>query len=134
MSAGEAGSIRGGDRLPWVELGGREGQPTDNFEPLESLRWQVHCYGETPSAIRAICAARGLALHTFPWQASMSRAGLRRSAVYLIRPDGYVGLADPTGDASTIERYLEKYKIRPANQSEPTVASEPGRPVASRAS
>ena len=42
----------------------------------------------------------------------MSRAGLRRNAVYLIRPDGYVGLADPGSDGSTIERYLEKHTIR----------------------
>jgi 2-polyprenyl-6-methoxyphenol hydroxylase-like FAD-dependent oxidoreductase len=112
LSAGKAGAVRGGDRLPWVELGGREGQASDNFEALESLRWQAHCYGEAPPAVHAACAARGLALHTFPWQTPMRRAGLRRNAVYLVRPDGYVGLADPTGDASAIERYLQKHQIR----------------------
>jgi hypothetical protein len=33
-----------------VELGGGEGQATENFEPLESLWWQSHCYGEAPSS------------------------------------------------------------------------------------
>jgi 2-polyprenyl-6-methoxyphenol hydroxylase-like FAD-dependent oxidoreductase len=120
LSAGAAGSIRGGDRLPWVELaGGGEGESADNFKTLESLQWQVHCYGEAPSSVHAVCVASGLAFHTFPWQPAMRRAGLRRSAVYLIRPDGYVGLADPTGNASTIERYLEEHAIRSSDRGEP---------------
>jgi 2-polyprenyl-6-methoxyphenol hydroxylase-like FAD-dependent oxidoreductase len=114
LSEGAAGGVRGGDRLPWVELGGGDGQAADNFATLESLRWQAHCYGEAPSSVRATCAANGLALHTFPWRSPMRRAGLRRNAVYLIRPDSHVGLADPAGDASAIEHYLEKHTIRSA--------------------
>src|SRR5215472_12824566 len=41
LSVGAAGAVRGGDRLPWVEMG--PGQ--DNFAPLASLTWQVHVYG-----------------------------------------------------------------------------------------
>jgi hypothetical protein len=59
----------------------------------------------------------------------MGRTGLRRNAVYLIRPDGYIGLADPTGDASALEQYLEKHKIRPADDGE-RAAAESGRDVA----
>src|SRR5262249_25130242 len=36
LSAGAAGAVRGGDRLPWVAMG--PGQ--DNFAPLASLVWQ----------------------------------------------------------------------------------------------
>jgi hypothetical protein len=43
----------------------------------------------------------------------MSRAGLRRNAVYLIRPDGYVGLADPAGSATAIASYLDARKLAP---------------------
>src|SRR5262249_3829770 len=42
LSEGSAGAVRGGDRLPWVETA--PGQ--DNFDPLTSLAWQVHVYGE----------------------------------------------------------------------------------------
>ena len=42
LSEGAAGSVKGGDRLPWVETG----QAEDNFTPLMSLVWQVHVYGE----------------------------------------------------------------------------------------
>jgi 2-polyprenyl-6-methoxyphenol hydroxylase-like FAD-dependent oxidoreductase len=131
LSAGAAGGVRGGDRLPWVELGGGAGQPADNFEPLASLGWQVHCYGEAPPAVLAACAARGLALHTFPWRPPMRRAGLRRNALYLIRPDGYVGLADPAGDASVLERYLERNGIRLTPRIDPAAEADRARPVAS---
>ena len=42
LSEGGAGSVQGGDRLPWVETRRQE----DNFAPLASLAWQVHVYGE----------------------------------------------------------------------------------------
>jgi hypothetical protein len=42
----------------------------------------------------------------------MGRAGLRRNAVYLIRPDGYVALADPGGSASSIASYLDARKLK----------------------
>src|SRR5215472_8462387 len=42
LSVGAAGSVRGGDRLPWVETAPAK----DNFAPLASLTWQVHVYGE----------------------------------------------------------------------------------------
>src|SRR6185436_8433594 len=102
LSAGRAGRVRGGDRLPWVEA-------ADNFAPLETLAWQVHVYGEATPEIAAVCRDRRLALHVFPWQAAMRRAGLRRDAVYLIRPDGYVALADADARAATLARYLDAH-------------------------
>src|SRR5215470_2207807 len=51
LSAGAAGAVRGGDRLPWVEL--EPGQ--DNFAPLTSLQWQVHVYGEARPSMAEAC-------------------------------------------------------------------------------
>jgi len=113
LSTGAAGAVRGGDRLPWIKLNNKNGQAADNFQPLKSLRWQVHCYGNAQSSIRAVCDESGLDLHVFAWQPSMRRAGLKQDAAYLIRPDGYIGLADPTGTSSAIKRYLEQHSIRP---------------------
>ena len=62
----------------------------DNFTPLTSLDWQVHVYGDAAPEIQAMCRERELPLHVFPWRPEMDRAGLRRNAVYLVRPDGYV--------------------------------------------
>ena len=66
----------------------------DNFTPLTSLDWQVHVYGDATREIQTACEERELPLHVFPWRPEMGRAGLRRNAVYLVRPDGYVALAD----------------------------------------
>ena len=103
LSVGRAGRVRGGDRLPWVE-------GSDNFAPLSSLAWQVHVYGAAAPEIEAACRERRLALHVFPWRSAMRRRGLRRDAVYLVRPDGYVALADGDGRALTLTRYLDELR------------------------
>jgi 2-polyprenyl-6-methoxyphenol hydroxylase-like FAD-dependent oxidoreductase len=102
LSAGEAGSVRGGDRLPWVETG----PGADNFAPLASLGWQVHVYGEPRPGLAEACAELRLPLHVFAWQPGMRRAGLGRGALYLVRPDGYVALADPHADPARLRAYL----------------------------
>ena len=95
------------DRLPWVSAGGTSDIGSDNFSPLTSLDWQVHVYGAAAASLSEVCARRGLALHTFPWQSATSRTGLVRGAVYLVRPDGYVGLADLEASPARVERYLD---------------------------
>jgi 2-polyprenyl-6-methoxyphenol hydroxylase-like FAD-dependent oxidoreductase len=105
LSRGRAGRIRGGDRLPWVapvQAGG-----PDNFTPLTALTWQLHVYGEAPPALRAVAESRRLPLHAFAWDDRMADAGLARDAAYLVRPDGYVGLADGQAQPETLERYLD---------------------------
>ena len=92
LSEGRAGAVRGGDRVPWVQLG--QHNEDDNYKVLNSLRWQVHVYGAIPQSLRDTCDALGLPLHGFAWRSAMATAGLARGALYLIRPDGYVALAD----------------------------------------
>jgi 2-polyprenyl-6-methoxyphenol hydroxylase-like FAD-dependent oxidoreductase len=104
LSAGAAGRVHGGDRLPWVELGSGE----DNFAPLTSLKWQVHVYGEAANGVREACAELRLPLHIFGWQQGMRRVGLQRGALYLVRPDGYVALADPRADTARLRQYFDK--------------------------
>ena len=106
LSAGQAGTIHGGDRLPWVHTDSNNDNG-DNFAPLTSLDWQVHVYGEATQEIRAVCNERRLALHVFPWRRETDRSGLRRNAAYLVRPDGYVGLVDPDARAAAITSYLD---------------------------
>ena len=112
LSEGRAGTVHGGDRLPWVPLGGSSAAH-DNFAPLTSLDWQVHVYGDAATEVRAMCDERKLALHVFAWRPEMSGAGLKRNAVYLVRPDGYVALADPEGRGTAIASYLEARKVIP---------------------
>ncbi len=104
LSEGAAGSVRGGDRLPWVKIGPHE----DNFSPLTAVAWQVHTYGEVPQAqaLADACAQLRLPLHAFAWTPETRRAGLARGGLYLIRPDGYVALADPESDPLRLGRYF----------------------------
>jgi 2-polyprenyl-6-methoxyphenol hydroxylase-like FAD-dependent oxidoreductase len=109
LSVGWSESVQGGDRLPWVEHANGGG---DNFVPLASLDWQVHVYGEASKEMLAMCATRKLPLHVFPWRAEMRRTGLWRNAAYLVRPDGYVGLADAVGNPAAVISYLDSHGIR----------------------
>jgi len=111
LSEGRAGAVHGGDRLPWVKpaLDG----VGDNFTPLTSLDWQIHVYGDASPEIQAVCADRKLPLRVFPWRHGMSRAGLQRNAIYLLRPDGHVALANPEGSAAAVAAYLDARKLAP---------------------
>jgi len=108
LSEGRAGTIHGGDRLPWVTA---DPNGVDNFSPLTSLDWQLHVYGGAAPEIHALCTERRLALHVFPWSQATDRAGLKRDALYLVRPDGYVALADPKASAASIASYLDARKL-----------------------
>jgi hypothetical protein len=113
LSAGVAGKIHGGDRLPWVKLDPSPSGYPDNFAPLASLDWQLHVYGNAAAPISSVCKAAGLPLHTFPWRDDMRAAGFGRDAVYLIRPDGYVGFADRDANAANLQKYLADRQLRP---------------------
>lgn len=58
-----------------------------------------------------MCEARRLPLNVFAWRKEMRRTGVWRNAAYLIRPDGYVGLADAVGSAAAIASYLDRHGI-----------------------
>jgi 2-polyprenyl-6-methoxyphenol hydroxylase-like FAD-dependent oxidoreductase len=111
LSEGRAGEVQGGDRLPWVTTGGANGAAS-NFAPLKSLDWQVHVYGDAASDLRATCDARRLPLHVFPWRPETGRTGLQRDAGYLVRPDGYVAVADRDKPGEAIASYLDRRNIR----------------------
>ena len=110
LSAGRAGHVRGGDRLPW--LAPADGHGTDNFAPLRSMEWQVHVYGAVDVALRRACEALGLAVHGFAWGNAAADAGLARDAAYLVRPDGHVALAWPGQQAATLQAFVDRWRLR----------------------
>ncbi|HSZ52789.1 MAG TPA: FAD-dependent oxidoreductase, partial [Caulobacteraceae bacterium] len=100
LSRGEAGKVRGGDRLPWAPVDGG-----DNYRGLEYVGWQVHVYGSPAVGLPAWCETRKIPLHIFEWTNAYGAAGLARDALYLLRPDTYVGLADPSGSVAAVDAY-----------------------------
>jgi hypothetical protein len=109
LSRGAAGSVHGGDRLPWVQADG-----SDNFAPLTVIGWQVHVYGVAKPALAAWCEQHHVPLHVFPWRAEYETAGLARDALYLLRPDTYVALVEASGAAQALARYFEDQGLTPA--------------------
>jgi 2-polyprenyl-6-methoxyphenol hydroxylase-like FAD-dependent oxidoreductase len=110
-SVGRAGSVHGGDRLPWVDPG-RAGAP-DNFAPLRSLDWQVHVYGTPASQLRAACETLRLPLHTFAQGPATKEAGLVDGAAYLVRPDGYIGgVFEGNSEQTALAAYAGQHRIR----------------------
>ena len=107
LSSGAAGKVHAGDRLPWVK-----GADSDNFAPLRSLDWQVHVYGAARPDLVEAARRHDLALHSFSWSREAEAAGLERDALYLVRPDGYVGLADSKADLAALDRYLASWQVR----------------------
>ncbi len=107
LSSGTAGRVHGGDRLPWARVDG-----TDNFATLATIDWQVHVYGAAEAKLAAWCAAQKLPLHVFEWRPGYEAAGFARDALYLLRPDTYVALADGSGAADAIERYFRDQGIK----------------------
>jgi len=122
LSRGRAGSVRGGDRLPWVPA--VDGANEDNFTPLASFDWQLHVYGSASPELARACRELDLTYHQFPFGPSARASGLAEDATYVVRPDGYVALADPSASPETLRRYFAARHLRPI-QSSP---AEPPRP------
>jgi 2-polyprenyl-6-methoxyphenol hydroxylase-like FAD-dependent oxidoreductase len=108
LSRGNAGRIHGGDRLPWARANGR-----DNFDTLGAMTWQVHVYGNTAAELAGRCARYNIPLHVFDWCPEYEEAGVARDALYLLRPDTYVALADASGAPAALDRYFGDHEIQP---------------------
>jgi len=108
LDQGQAGPVHGGDRLPWVKLD--EG---DNYKALARIGWQIHVYGAARDDVKQWCEQAGAPLQVYPWREAMREAGLRENALYLIRPDTYVAIADPAQSVAAVEGYFEKLGVRP---------------------
>jgi len=107
LSVGFAGHVHGGDRLPWVPS-----ERGDNFASLSAMTWQIHVYGAARPELAKWSADHNLKLHVFGWTPQHEAAGLARDAVYLLRPDTYVALAEPSGAPAAVDRYFAERSLR----------------------
>jgi hypothetical protein len=107
LSQGAAGHVHGGDRVPWVNVTGR-----DNYDSLSAMTWQVHVYGSVNEELADWCVRCNVPLQVFGWNAAYETAGFARDAAYLIRPDSYIALADDAANPDVIEHYATDRGLR----------------------
>ncbi|SEG47454.1 FAD-dependent monooxygenase [Paenibacillus sp. UNC499MF] len=106
LAAGEAGTLQGGDRLPYAEV---------NFSPLRSMDWQLHVYGRAGRPLRDAGKELRLPLHEFPWNRETEKAGFTEDALYLVRPDGHIGFVNTGQDTALLRAYVAKHEIVPVS-------------------
>ncbi|MCJ1243536.1 hypothetical protein MMC30_000733 [Trapelia coarctata] len=107
LSEGKMGKVQGGDRLPWVEFerGG------DNHENLGGLGWRVHVFGDLEGEVRKGLEGRDMQVNVFPWEGAAEKKGFVRGEMYLVRPDGHVGMVCGQGEVESLYAYLERWGI-----------------------
>jgi 2-polyprenyl-6-methoxyphenol hydroxylase-like FAD-dependent oxidoreductase len=99
-----------GDRFPWMHLQLEAGGPVqDLFQALDDTRFNLLVFGG--EAAQTLPDLDGLLrVHTIPItagnEAEQARTHVPRSAFYLLRPDGHVGLCGRTLDATALRRYF----------------------------
>lgn len=108
LSAGKIGDFHGGDRLPWLQT-----ETGDNFRYLQSVDWQLHVYGESTPALHQFANAFALPLYEEKWTTDMEKMGIVKNSVFLVRPDGYIAVADNQKNIHNIQSYIRDYRIIP---------------------
>lgn len=107
LSAGGAGRVRGGDRLPWLDWEGG-----DNFEGLKACAWRIQVYGRAKPGLEALASELGVGLDVFGHTPEAAHAGFMKDALYLVRPDGYVAFAEPHQKPEALMRFLRRNGLR----------------------
>lgn len=100
------GLANAGDRLPYVVF-----ERGDNYEPLATRAWQLHVYGYLSDELRAYAKENNLPAYQLEWNEDAGRKGLVRDGMYLVRPDGYLGLADERQDVAHLRGYFNKWGL-----------------------
>jgi 2-polyprenyl-6-methoxyphenol hydroxylase-like FAD-dependent oxidoreductase len=124
LSAGGAGKVRGGDRLPWLEL-----EDGDNFAPLNACAWRIQVYGRVKAKLEALTGEMGLPIDRFRFDKDAQKAGFMKDALYLVRPDGYVAFAEPTQSADALRRFLRRNGLTFSADVGRIPAAEPAQPA-----
>lgn len=99
LSVGRVGRVRGGERPPWV---------TGLYDAFRAPGWHLLVAEPASDDARRWAGAHGVGLHAFAVTAAHRRAGYADGAAYLVRPDGYVGLAAPAFDPGAFSDYVER--------------------------
>lgn len=106
------GAPRAGDRFPWVRLALMPNGPVEDFfAKLDDTRFSLVVIGQARPALSPGLDAL-LQVHVIPSSPAndgeLARVRIPRPSFYLLRPDGYVGLAGVRFDAGAAARYVSQ--------------------------
>ncbi len=106
LSHGQSGTVRGGDRLPWVP-------GTDGLDPAwpGPIAWHVRVYGKPSADLCHWAERQGIVLQHSDWTPRHAAPGLVRDAAYLVRPDGYIAAVDPDLTAGMADGYVHAVPV-----------------------
>jgi 2-polyprenyl-6-methoxyphenol hydroxylase-like FAD-dependent oxidoreductase len=102
---------RAGDRFPWLRLQLQpDGPVEDLFGILDDRRFNLIVFGQPSPSGEVLELGDLLRIHTVPSDPAndreLARAQIPRPSFYLVRPDGYIGLAGTHLDAAALTRYV----------------------------
>jgi hypothetical protein len=98
-----------GDRFPWMNLQlDAGGSVQDLFETLDDTRCHLLVFGQAAPPLPDMDGL--LKVHAIPItagnEAEQARAQVPRSAFFLLRPDGHIGLCGGVVDVAAVRRYF----------------------------
>jgi hypothetical protein len=110
-----ADAPQAGDRFPWLMLSFEAKGPEDLFRRLDDTRFNLLVFGgaSSPAELAGLSALGDtLRVHVVPRAAENDRAlagaQIPQPSMYLLRPDGHVGLCGPRLAAGAVGRYLRE--------------------------
>jgi 2-polyprenyl-6-methoxyphenol hydroxylase-like FAD-dependent oxidoreductase len=106
-----ASGPRAGDRFPWLRLKLRANGPSeDMFAKLDDTRFNLILIGQAAPVDGLPDLGDLLRVHAIPSDPTndreLARAQIPQPAFYLVRPDGYIGLAGVRFDAAAASSYV----------------------------
>jgi 2-polyprenyl-6-methoxyphenol hydroxylase-like FAD-dependent oxidoreductase len=102
---------RAGDRFPWLRLKlSASGPPEDLFDKLDDTRFTLLVIGQPAPPVGVPGLGDLLRTLVAPGDPAkdpeLARAGITRPVFYLLRPDGYIGLAGTQLEPAAVTRYV----------------------------
>jgi hypothetical protein len=109
---------RAGDRFPWLRLRLSPHAPVEDFyQKLDDTRFNLIVIGQPAPPAEVSGLGDLLRIHVVPSDPAndreLTRTHIPRPAFYLLRPDGYIGLAGTRVDPAAVARYVSE-RLKPA--------------------
>lgn len=102
-----------GRRLPWIERPNGAAGKNDNHSLLDGSGWQAHVFGAIAAPEQNVLRDADVPVRQFPWSSEAQKKGFRENTVYLLRPDGHIGLVlDRSASSENIIRqYVRRWGV-----------------------